>query len=284
MNGTLEQAGRQSDHALGHLLRAWRAARGMSQLDLALRAGFSSRHVSFIETGRTQPSRQALLVLAEALDVPLRERNRLLAAGGYAHVYRQTPLAAEEMAHVRGVLQFILDRHAPYAAIVLDRYSNCLMGNDASAKLLAALVDPSLMAGHVNHLRVVFHPLGARRWIVNWDEVAWHLLSRAKRELAESAGDAAGTALLAELRKHAGTLRRRPSGAALRATDVLLPIHVRTRDLELRMFSTIMTLGTPQDVTLQELRVETFFPADEESEACWPRLLANLKTEAPKIS
>src|SRR5262245_35666611 len=112
---------------VGQLLRDWRTARGMSQLDLALDAGFSGRHVSFIETGRTQPSRQALLVLAETLEVPLRERNRLLEAGGYAPVYRQTPLAAAEMGHIRGVLQFILDRHNPYAAVVLDRYSTCLM-------------------------------------------------------------------------------------------------------------------------------------------------------------
>src|SRR5262249_9990836 len=169
--------------AVGHLLREWRAARGMSQLDLAMHAGFSPRHVSFIETGRSQPSRQALLVLAEALEIPLRERNRLLEAGGYAHVYRQTPLAAGEMTHIRDVLQFILDRHEPYAAVVLDRYSNCLMGNDAAARLLAAIVDPSLLTPHANHLRLTFHPLGARRWIVNWDEVARHLLGRAEREL-----------------------------------------------------------------------------------------------------
>ena len=133
MPATSATAHEQHGSPLGSLLREWRAARGMSQLDLALRAGFSSRHVSFIETGRTQPSRQALLVLAETLEVPLRERNRLLEAGGYAHVYRQTPLASDEMGHVRGVLQFILDRHTPYAAVVLDRYSNCLMGNEASA-------------------------------------------------------------------------------------------------------------------------------------------------------
>ena len=110
-----------------------------------MRAGFSSRHVSFIETGRTQPSRQALLALAETLEVPLRERNRLLEAGGYAHVYRQTPLAADEMRHVRGVLQFILDRHEPYGAVVLDRYSNLLMGNAAATRLLGGLIDPSFM-------------------------------------------------------------------------------------------------------------------------------------------
>src|SRR5215510_6286008 len=108
-----------SGSSIGRLLRDWREARGMSQLTLAMEAGFSARHVSFIETGRTQPSRQALLVLAETLDVPLRDRNRLLEAGGYAHVYRQRTLAAEEMTHIRSVLQFILDRHHPYAAVVL---------------------------------------------------------------------------------------------------------------------------------------------------------------------
>src|SRR5687767_13327715 len=131
---------------LGHLLREWRSARGMSQLDLALRAGFSARHVSFIETGRTQPSRQALLVLAETLDVPLRERNKLLEAGGYAHIYKQTPLAAEAMRHVRGILEFILQRHEPYGAMVLDTYSNLLMANGPAATLMSGLVDPSLMA------------------------------------------------------------------------------------------------------------------------------------------
>ena len=274
MNATLEHVVRHPDRALGHLVREWRGARGMSQLDLALRAGFSSRHVSFIETGRTHPSRQALLILAEALDVPLRERNRLLEAGGYAHVYRQTPLAAEEMSHVRGVLQFILDRHRPYAAVALDRYSNCLMGNDASAQLLAALVDPSLMTEHANHLRMVFHPLVARRWIVNWDEVARHLLGRAERELGQSPEDETAAVLLAELRSHVGPFLKPRPAAPVKASDVLLPIHIRKNDLELRVFSTIMTLGTPQDVTLQELRIETFFPADAESEERWTRMTA----------
>ena len=143
---------RRPGGAVGHLLREWRAARGMSQLDLAMHAGFSARHLSFIETGRARPSRQALLVLAETLEVPLRERNRLLEAGGFAHVYHQTPLAAGEMGHIRSVLQYILDRHKPYAAVVLDRYSNCLMGNGASAQLLAAVADASLIAEPANYL------------------------------------------------------------------------------------------------------------------------------------
>jgi transcriptional regulator with XRE-family HTH domain len=264
----------QSVSAVGQLLRGWRAARGMSQLDLAMHAGFSPRHVSFIETGRSQPSRQALLALAESLDVPLRERNRLLEAAGYAHIYRQTQLAADEMGHIRGVLQFILDRHAPYAAVVLDRYANCLIGNQASAGLLAAMADPSLLTEPANLLRVAFHPLGARRVIVNWDDVSRHLLARAERELEPASEDRTAAALLAELRDYAGpAVTARPS-APLVAADLLLPIHVRTAAFELRLFSTIMTLGTPQDVTLQELRIETFFPADAASEATWRRLTA----------
>lgn len=260
--------------AVGQLLRDWRSARGMSQFDLAMRAGFSPRHVSFIETGRTQPSRHALLVLAETLRVPLRERNRLLEAGGFAHIYRQTPLAAEEMGHVRGVLEFILERHKPYAAVVLDRYSNCLMGNSASKQLLAAVVDPSLVIEHANHLRMVFHPLGARRCIVNWTEVARVLLNRAERELGFMKDDEAAVALLKELRAYAGdAVTDRPS-APISPGDLLLPIHLRTTDRELRLFSTIMTLGTPRDVTLQELRIETFFPADEASERAWRNIVA----------
>jgi transcriptional regulator with XRE-family HTH domain len=149
VNATAHAERGQHTKTVGQILRDWRALRGMSQLDLAMHAGFSARHVRFVETGRTQPSRQAVLILAETLDIPLRERNRLLAAAGYAHVYRQTPLPAEEMAHMRSVLQFILERHQPYAAAVLDRYSNYLMGNGPAERLVAALVDPSLLSGVV---------------------------------------------------------------------------------------------------------------------------------------
>ena len=256
---------------LGQLLRDWRATRGMSQMDVALRAGFSPRHVSFIETGRTQPSRQALLAIAETLDVPLRERNRILEAGGYAGLYRQTPLAAEEMSHVRGVLQFILDHHEPYAAVVLDRYGACVMGNASSMTLMSGLVDPSLLTGEVNLLRVTFHPLGLRRWIVNWDEVAHHLLARAERELGEVPDDPVGIALLEEIRGYAGPPAPTETRGPL-AFDLLLPVHIRKDDIDIRLFSTIMTLGTPRDVTLQELRIETFFPADQRSEQVWKML------------
>jgi transcriptional regulator with XRE-family HTH domain len=256
---------------VGRLLREWRTARGLSQLDLALRAGFSTRHLSFLETGRSQPSRHALLVLAETLEVPLRERNRLLDAGGFADVYRETSIEADEMSHIRGVLQFILDRHLPYPAVVLDRYATCVMGNGGSDRLLAALVEPELRVEHANHLRIVFHPRGARRFIVNWDEVARHLLGRAERELGALGEDIGAKALLDELRGYAGPL---PRAAAPLAGDVLLPIHIRRDGVELRLFSTIMTLGTPRDVTLQELRIETFFPADAASDRVWAERFA----------
>ena len=256
---------------VGALLRSWRQSRGLSQLDVAMHAGFSARHISFIETGRTQPSRDALLAIAESLEVPLRERNRLLTAGGFANVYKESQLAAADMAQVRHVLQFILDRHMPYGALVLDRFSNCLMGNEASGRLLAQVADPSLLTPNANMLRVVFHPKGVRRCIVNWPDVARVLLDRAERELS-SANDATAAALLEEIRGYAGDLPK-PASRRLQSDDVLLPVHLRKDAIELRMFSTIMTIGTPQDITLQELRIETFFPADQASELTWRALM-----------
>lgn len=257
---------------VGELLRSWRQSRGLTQLEVAMHAGFSARHISFIETGRAQPSRDALMAIAESLDVPLRERNRLLAAGGFASVYRETELAAADMAQVRHVLQFILDRHMPYGALVLDRCSTCLMGNAASSRLLSAVADPSLLTPNaMNMLRVVFHPLGVRRFIVNWADVARVLLDRAERELT-GARDESAAALWREIGEYAQDVPKTAS-RRLQPDDVLLPVHIRRDAIELRLFSTIMTIGTPQDITLQELRIETFFPADEASERTWRSLM-----------
>jgi len=263
----------QAPPAVGRLVRDWRLTRGLSQMDLAMHSGFSARHVSFIETGKTQPSRQAILVLAESLELPLRERNRLLEAGGFARVFSETPLAADEMTKIRSVLQFILDRHAPYAAVVLDRHSNCLMGNLAAGQIMARLVEPHLLPSGANMLRAVFHPDGMRRWIVNWTEVAGHLLDRAERELTNEAADSIGAQLLRELRGYASLPHPAGRMPHVRPGDLLLPVHIRRDDLRLRLFSTIMTLGTPHDVTLQELRIETLFPADESSEREWQNLV-----------
>src|SRR5215472_15237753 len=143
---------------VGPRIRAWRQTRGLSQFELATRAGFSVRHISFIETGRAQPSREAVLVLAETLDLPLRERNRLLESGGFAHVFRETPLSADEMAHMRGMLQFILDRHLPYGAVALDRHWNVLLQNRAAGQFFSTLVSPALSVRNNNILRATFHP------------------------------------------------------------------------------------------------------------------------------
>jgi transcriptional regulator with XRE-family HTH domain len=260
--------------SVGSLVRDWRMTRGLSQLDLALHSGFSAKHLSFIETGRTHPSREALLVIGESLELPLRERNRLLEAGGFARVFAETPLDAVEMSKVRSVLQFILDRHSPYAAVVLDRFSNSLMGNQAAGVVMQRLVEPHLLSGGVNMLRAVFHPEGMRRWIVNWPEVGGHLLDRAVRELTHPTADPRGAMLLDEIREYGDVPARAERVPQIGPGDLLLPIHIRRDDVELRLLSTIMTLGTPHDVTLQELRIETFFPADDASERRWTELMA----------
>jgi len=263
--------------SLGLQIRAWRQTRGLSQFDLASRAGFSTRHVSFIETGRANPSREAMLALGEVLDLPLREQNRLLEAAGFARVFRETPLSADAMAHMRGMIQFILDRHLPYAAVAMDRHWNWLLGNRAATQFFKALISPAHSSLHTNILRATFHPEGTRRWIVNWPEVERHLLDHAEIVFG-SAEDSAGVALLAEIRSYAGASAA--SDTAPPPGDLLLPIHIRIGDLDLRLFSTIMTLCRPQDVTLQELRIETFFPADRESERCWLRNFADGAPEA----
>jgi transcriptional regulator with XRE-family HTH domain len=257
--------------SVGPQLRAWRQTRGLSQFELASRAGFSVRHVSFVETGRAHPSREAMLALSEALGLPLREQNRLLEAAGFARIFRETPLSADQMAHMRGMLQFILDRHLPYAAMVVDRYWNCLLTNRAATRFFTTLVSPALNSLHSNLLRATFHPEGTRRWIVNWPEVERHLMSHAEIEFG-SAEDSVGVALLAEIRSYASASA--VLDTAPRPGDPLLPIHLRKGDLDLRLFSTIMTLCRPQDITLQELRIETWFPADQSSERCWLRHFA----------
>src|SRR5579863_7916154 len=254
--------------SVGPQIRAWRQTRGLSQFELASRAGFSVRHISFIETGRAHPSREAMLALSEVLGLPLREQNRLLEAAGFARVFRETPLSADEMAHMRGVMQFILDRHLPYAAVVLDRYWNCLLTNRAATRFFKTVISPTLNGLHNNLLRATFHPEGTCRWIVNWLEVERHLMSIAELEFG-SAEDSVGARLLAEIRSY-------PNASAVldttpRPGDLLLPIHLRMGDLDLRLFSTIMTLCRPQDITLQEVRIETWFPADQDSERCWLR-------------
>jgi len=246
---------------VGPLLRHWRAARRVSQLDLALDADVSSRHLSFVETGRAQPSREMVLRLAEALEVPLRERNALLLAAGYAPLYRETGLGAPEMVDARHAVEFILDKQEPYPAIVVDRHWNLLLANPATHRFLALFL-PGPPAGPVNVMRLIFDPQGVRPFVENWEEVARHLVERVHREAA-GPPDETTRALLQELLGYPGVPSDWRTPQLDRVPAPLLSIVYRKGDLRLSVFSTITTFGTPQDVTLQELRIECFFPADE---------------------
>ncbi len=248
----------------GALLRHWRGVRHLSQLDLAMEAGVSTRHLSFVETGRAQPSRGMILHLADVLDVPLRERNALLDAA-----FRETSLSDPEMTDIRRVLEFILERHEPFGAVAMDRHWNIVMANRANQRLIAELVDPAPVWGDgpLNLMRLVFHPLGLRRVIVNWDEVCRSLLVRLRREVMELRDDAEAQRILQEILSFPGIAELRPDREAPAPSPLLIPVHFRTDRLDLRLFSTITSLGTAQDITLHELRIESFFPADSASDA-----------------
>ncbi len=245
----------------GSLMKHWRSTRKMSQLELALEAGVSARHLSFIETGRARPSREMVLLLAEVLDVPLRERNTLLRGAGFADVYRETNLDAPEMASVRQALRFLLDRHEPYGAFVLDREFNILLSNRASMQVMSRFLDAP-PAPPVNLMKLLFDPAGARRYVENWEQVAHVQVQRLHREALASEPGSPVRALLKSLLDAPDVPR------AFRVPDLtsepspLVPLTLRRGDLRLSLFSTIACIGTPLDVTLHELRIETFFPAD----------------------
>lgn len=277
--GVKSSAARARNGALGELLRQWRSVRRMSQMDLALDAGISPRHLSFIETGRSVPSRETLVMVADALEVPLRDRNALLNAAGYAPVYTETPLDDPAMAHMREVLQFMLERHQPYPAIAVDRHWNVVMANAANIDIMSRFIDAESDAAkpQFNAMRLLFHPDGLRRYLVNWEEAAGPLIARLHREAMEYGPDEETRALLDEVTNYPGvpaTWRIPVPGAN---APLMLSLHFKKDDLELRLFSTITTLGTPQDVTLQELRIEAFYPADAASDAALNLLAASSK-------
>lgn len=270
--------GRDKVSPVGRLLRHWRAHRGLSQLDLGLAAGVSARHVSFVETGRAQPSRRTLAALSGALDLPLREQNAVFEAAGYRGVFPETDFQAPELAHVRRVVDFILDRHEPFAAFAFDRRWNIVTANAASLRTLSHFIDPrrKLADGRPNLLRMLFHPEGLRPYIVNWEELAAGLLNRLHREAAQA--DPSGLEkLLRELLDYPDVPPRWRVLDLIEPLPLLLPVHLKKDDVEYRAFTAITTLQSPHDVTLQELRIETMFPADEASE----RAMRRLGTERP---
>jgi transcriptional regulator with XRE-family HTH domain len=246
----------------------------MSQLDLAVEAGISSRHVSFIETGRAQPSREMVVLLAQVLDMPLRDRNALLTVAGYAPIYRETSLAAPVMAQVRRALDFILRQQEPYPALVLDRHWNVLKVNEGSARVQASFLDPVAVAelGPPNAMRLMFHPQAFRPHIVNWEATAASLIQWLHRDAVNGFGDAETRALLQELLSYPDVPHRWRTIDLDASTAPFLSIQFRKAELDLRFFTTLTSLGTPHDITLHELRIESFFPADEATEAALQRL------------
>lgn len=243
------------------LLRGWRERRRLTQLDLSIAAEVSTKHVSFLETGRSAPSRGMVLRLAETLELPLRERNVLLAAAGFAPAYGNRPLDAPEMQPVRRAIDQVLAGHEPYPAVAVDRCWNVLQMNAAGA-LLADGVAPELLGPPPNVYRVSLHPDGLASRVVNFAEVAHHLLARLRHDTAVSA-DPELAALLREVEAYP-TVRRLGS-VAPSAGGVVLPLRLRHPRGELALFTTVATFGTPVDVTVDELALETFFPADGET-------------------
>jgi transcriptional regulator with XRE-family HTH domain len=248
------------------LLRSWRRRRRLSQLELALESGVSQRHLSFLESGRAAPSRAMILQLGQTLQVPLRDRNDLLLAAGFAPVYRSRPLDDPQMTQVMSAIRMMLRNHEPFPAFAVDRAWNVRLTN-ASFDRLVEMLGPDLWArvggAQRNVMRLFFHPRGIRPIVPNWAEIAPLLWQRARRE-AEAVGGQEMQSLLEELARHLdpGTLGSGEDTALL----PVLPLILERDGLRLSLFTVIATFGTPQDVTADELRIESLFPADEATE------------------
>jgi transcriptional regulator with XRE-family HTH domain len=264
----------------GSRLRWWRERRGLSQLDLAGAAGTSQRHVSFLESGRTQPSREMVLRLAAALDVPLRQHNALLLAAGFAPAWRESDLAAPELAMVNQALDHMLAQQEPFPAVVVDRHWNLLRANAGAGWLTAFLTGPSPAAaspGAVNLAEWLMSPDGLRPFLVNWPEVAIYFLRGVQAD-ASADGSQETADLLRRLLAYPGVPALSHTPALEELPSPVLAMHFRKGQTSLRLFTTIATLGTPQDVTVQELRIECFFPADEATS----QLFKGWATDAPR--
>lgn len=256
----------ESRGGVGDLLRAWRVRRRLSQLDLACEADVSTRHLSYVETGRSRPSRGFVLHLAEHLDVPLRARNDLLVAAGYAPVYGETELESPEMAAVSQALDLVLGHHDPYPAIVVDRLWNLVRANDGAALLLED-VPADFLEPPINVLRLSLHPDGMASRVEDLATLSGHLLGRLRRQVALT-GDAELGALYDELAGYPGVTTSEPWDEH---PGVVLPFRFQSSRGPLSFFTTAATFGTAADVTLAELTVEQFFPADDATRRAFGR-------------
>lgn len=261
-SASLSPSSRRTPQPFGDHLRHWRQHRRLSQLDLAHEADISTRHLSFVETGRSVPSREMVLRLAERLDIPLRERNALLVAAGYAPMYRERPLADPALDSARKAVELILNSHEPCPALAVDRHWNLVAANAMVPHLLAGADASLLQPGATNVLRLSLHPKGLAPGIVNIVQWRTHIFERLRQQITATA-DPALAALLEELRAYpvpAGADTTHLEGEHL---GVAMPLQFRTPAGVLSFISTTTVFGTAVDVTLQELALETFFPADE---------------------
>jgi transcriptional regulator with XRE-family HTH domain len=257
---------------LGDLLRHWRAVRGKSQLDLSSDAATTPRYVSFVETGRARPSRQMVVRLARALDVPLRERNDLLVAAGFAPLYSLEPLDSPVMARVEQALTSVLAGHDPFPAVVMDRAWNLLRANDGAAALFGRLFAPDPVPADANVLRLVIEQGPVRQSLRNWSSVVPALLERARREAVGGVLDRDTAELVAALRDRTDVAEVIAGPDPSSADGPVVDLRFAVGGAELSFFSVISTIGTPIDVTAQELRIEAFFPADDATRSRWPEM------------
>ena len=259
--------------ATGDYLRTWRQRRHMSQLALALEAEISQRHLSFLESGRSAPSREMLLHLAERLDMPLRERNAMLLAAGFAPVYAERTLEDPAMVAARGAIELVLKGHEPFPALAIDRHWNLLAANAALGPMLAGVADRSLLEPPINVLRLSLHPEGLAPRIANLVEWRAHLLDRLRRQIAVTS-DPVLADLLQELSAYPvnDTLAALDAGPPTDHGGVLVPLQLVTEAGLLSLISTTTVFGTPRDITLSELALEAFFPANAETAAILRRL------------
>jgi transcriptional regulator with XRE-family HTH domain len=281
---SLPQAGpsgpASASRTVGELLRDWRQRRRMSQLLLAAEADISTRHLSFVESGRALPSREMVMHLAERLDVPLRARNMLLVAAGYAPLFRERPLTDPQLTAAREAVELVLKGHEPYPALAIDRHWTIVTANRALAPLLGAASE-ALLAPPVNALRLSLHPDGIASSIVNWHAWRAHVLARLQRQI-----DVSGDETLAALRDELAGYPTPPGAESPEAdsnatlNQIAVPLRLRTPLGVLSFFSTTTVFGTPVDVTLSELAIEAFFPADPQTAAAL-RAYAEDQAEGP---
>ncbi len=269
----MDRANRKVLSPFGQQLRFWRKSKGFSQLDLALDANVSSKHISFLETGRNKPSREMVLLLASTLELPLRNRNELLLSAGFSENYSRTPIHKKEMESIQNVLAMMLEKHEPYPAIVLDWDWNVLMGNSGYNNMLKSV--KSLQADFStssNIVELIFDPKGLKPFISNWEEVASTAIQRLHREKMENKNRHEG--LLARLLSYPDTPSHWQSLNFKKSPEPMIYVELKIEDVSLKLLTTLSSFGTPIDITAEEIVIEQYFPADEatkqffESESC----------------